>query len=50
MRPALSLAVLVLSAALLSGCAAALIGGGAVAGYAVAKDMNDGKLIDEKKK
>lgn len=31
----------------LSGCAAALIAGGAVGGYAIAKDMEDGKLIDD---
>ena len=37
---------LVLSAPLLSGCAAALIAGGVVGGYAVAKDMEDGELID----
>ncbi len=35
---------------LLSGCAAALIAGGAVGGYAVAKDMEDGQLIDTPKK
>ncbi|MCG3175573.1 MAG: hypothetical protein MOGMAGMI_00506 [Candidatus Omnitrophica bacterium] len=39
-----------LSASLLSGCAAALIAGGAIGGYAVAKDMEDGKLIDTKEK
>lgn len=36
----------VLSAPLLSGCAAALIAGGVIGGYAVAKDMEDGDLID----
>ena len=40
----------VLSASFLSGCAAALIAGGAVGGYAVAKDMEDGQLIDSPKK
>ena len=45
------LLVLVLTTApLLSGCAAALIAGGAVGGYAVAKDMEDGELIDTPKK
>ncbi len=34
----------------LSGCAPLLIAGGAVGGYAVAKDMQDGQLIDSKKK
>jgi hypothetical protein len=34
----------------LSGCAAALLAGGAVGGYAVAKDMEDGQLIDTPKK
>ena len=34
----------------LSGCAAALLAGGAVGGYAIAKDMEDGKLIDTKEK
>ena len=37
---------LAVSAPMLSGCAAALIGAGAVGGYAVAKDMEDGQLID----
>ena len=50
-RPAAWLmALLVLSTPLLSGCAAALIAGGAVGGYAVAKDMEDGELIDTQKK
>lgn len=43
-------AALLLTASLLGGCAAALIAGGAVGGYAVAKDMEDGKLIDTKEK
>ncbi len=43
---ALLLAFLLLSMPLLSGCAAALIAGGVVGGYAVAKDMEDGDLID----
>ena len=44
--------VSVLTSMTLSGCAAALLAGGAVGGYAIAKDMEDGKLIDtpEKKK
>lgn len=37
-------------AMILSGCAAALIAGGAVGGYAVAKDMEDGQLIDDQPK
>ena len=44
------LGLLVLTAPLLSGCAAALLAGGAVGGYAVAKDMEDGELIDTPKK
>lgn len=44
------LVFLILSAPLLSGCAAALLAGGAVGGYAVAKDMEDGELIDTPKK
>jgi hypothetical protein len=32
----------------LSGCAAVAALGGAAGGYAVAKDMQDGKLIDSK--
>ena len=40
----------VLLAGALSGCAAALIAGGAVGGYAVAKDMEDGQLIDSQPK
>jgi hypothetical protein len=40
------LVLLLLLAPLLSGCAAALIAGGVVGGYAVAKDMEDGELID----
>lgn len=39
-----------LCAPLLSGCAAALIAGGVVGGYAVAKDMEDGDLIDPPRK
>ncbi len=35
---------------LISGCAPLLIAGGAVGGYAAAKDMEDGQLIDDKKK
>lgn len=40
----------VLLAGTLSGCAAALLAGGAVGGYALAKDMEDGQLIDTPKK
>ncbi len=32
-----------------SGCAPLLIAGGAAGGYAAAKDMEDGKLIDSQK-
>lgn len=35
---------------LFSGCAPLLVAGGAVGGYAVAKDMQDGHLIDDQKK
>lgn len=49
-NPRLALVALALvSSFLLSGCAAALLAGGAAGGYAVAKDMEDGKLIDNKK-
>ncbi|HTL70686.1 MAG TPA: hypothetical protein VL404_05285 [Candidatus Eisenbacteria bacterium] len=34
---------------LVSGCAAAAAGAGAAGGYAAAKDMEDGKLIDSAK-
>jgi NhaP-type Na+/H+ or K+/H+ antiporter len=34
----------------LSGCAAALVAGGVAGGYMIAKDMEDGKLIDTKEK
>jgi hypothetical protein len=40
------LLLILLTTPLLSGCAAALLAGGAVGGYAVAKDMEDGHLID----
>ena len=33
----------------LNGCAPLLVAGGAAGGYAVAKDMEDGELIDSKK-
>ena len=46
---ALFLAVLVPALYLLSGCAPLLLAGGAVGGYAAAKDMEDGKLIDSQK-
>ena len=42
----LGLVLVILSTPILSGCAAALIAGGVVGGYAVAKDMEDGDLID----
>lgn len=45
-----TLLLLLLLAGTLSGCAAALLAGGAVGGYAVAKDMEDGELIDTPKK
>lgn len=32
-----------------TGCAPLLVAGGAAGGYAVAKDMDDGKLIDSQK-
>ena len=35
---------------LVSGCAPLLVAGGAAGGYAVAKDMQDGQLIDDQKK
>jgi hypothetical protein len=44
------LALVLLAAPLLSGCAAALLGAGAVGGYAIAKDMEDGQFIDDQKK
>ena len=46
---ALFLLTLTLASLAMSGCAAALIGAGAVGGYAVAKDMEDGELIDTPK-
>ena len=46
----LMLVFVILSSFVLSGCAAALIAGGAAGGYAVAKDMEDGELIDTPKK
>lgn len=33
----------------LQGCAPLLVAGGAAGGYAVAKDMDDGELIDSKR-
>lgn len=41
---------MVVSAFVISGCAPLLIAGGAAGGYAVAKDMEDGELIDSQKK
>ena len=35
---------------LISGCAPLLVAGGAAGGYAVAKDMDDGQLIDDPKR
>ena len=50
MRGILSLiTAMFLCASLLSGCAAALIAGGAVGGYALAKNMEDGHFIDTSK-
>jgi hypothetical protein len=40
-------ALLLLSAPLLSGCAAALIAGGAVGGYAVATHLENDKKMEE---
>ena len=40
------LALLFIASLFLSSCAAVLIAGGAIGGYAIAKDMQDGKLID----
>jgi hypothetical protein len=44
------LSLVLVASCLLSGCAPLLIAGGAVGGYAIAKDMQDGQLIDSKKK
>jgi hypothetical protein len=41
--------LLLVGSVFLSGCAPLLIAGGAVGGYAIAKDMQDGKLIDDQK-
>lgn len=46
-RPIAYLFLLLALSPLLSGCAAALLAGGAVGGYALAKDMEDGKFIDD---
>lgn len=45
-RALLGLLVLGWVVSMLPGCAAALVGAGVVGGYAVAKDMEDGQLID----
>jgi hypothetical protein len=43
-----SFVILSLSALLfLNGCAPLLVAGGAAAGYGVAKDLEDGRLIDK---
>ena len=42
--------LILLTAFLMQGCAPLLVAGGAAGGYAVAKDMEDGELIDSKKK
>ncbi|MBI4353116.1 MAG: hypothetical protein HY593_04225 [Candidatus Omnitrophica bacterium] len=42
------LAVILCALFLAAGCAPLLIAGGAVGGYAIAKDMEDGRLIDSK--
>ncbi len=39
---------IILACLVLTGCAPILIAGGAVGGYALAKDMEDGQLIDSK--
>ena len=44
----LGLALLILSAPLLSGCAAALIAGGAVGGYAVATHIQEDQELRKK--
>lgn len=49
-RTAGSILAFIALAGCLSGCAAALLAGGAVGGYAIAKDMEDGQLIDTPKK
>ena len=43
------MAIMLVVAVSMSGCAPLLVAGGAAGGYAVAKDMEDGELIDEKK-
>ncbi|HXV18782.1 MAG TPA: hypothetical protein VD883_01760 [Candidatus Omnitrophota bacterium] len=48
-RGAALFSLLLLAVLFVQGCAPLLIAGGAVGGYAVAKDMDDGKLIDSKK-
>lgn len=45
-----ALALLVLTTASISGCAAALVAGGVVGGYAIAKSMEDSRLAADKKK
>lgn len=45
-RGAALLSLLLLGVLFVQGCAPLLIAGGAVGGYAVAKDMEDGKLVD----
>lgn len=42
--------IVVAVGSVLAGCAPLLIAGGAAGGYAVAKDMDDGQLIDDQKK
>ena len=43
-----TLAWLLAATLLLAGCAPLLVAGGAAGGYAAAKDMEDGKLIDNR--
>lgn len=44
----LFVALILLVSFVAAGCAPLLIAGGAAGGYAAAKDMEDGKLIDTK--
>lgn len=41
------LALLLAGTVMLQGCAIALVAGGAAGGYMLAKDMEDGKFIDD---
>jgi outer membrane lipoprotein-sorting protein len=46
--PSLAFAGLIALSLTVSGCAAVALGAGAAGGYAAAKDMEDGKLIDSR--